>query len=120
VGGECALDRFVIRRRARERGCGCEPRLAVAVLTLRAQPSAKGDQLGELSDRADLPGGGDAHEAVCVQVVAEEQSGLVVGRCEQSRLPVVAEVTLVDRLEPEREALVAERREDGRALCIRA
>ena len=39
-----------------------------------------------------------------VEVVAEQQRRVVVGRVEQARRAVVDEVALVDRLEPEREA----------------
>ena len=49
-----------------------------------------------------------------VEVVAEQQRRVVVGRREQARPAVVDEVALVDRLEPERVARLAERREDGR------
>jgi hypothetical protein len=48
---------------------------------------------------------------VGVEVVPEQERGVGVGR-EQPRAAVVEEVTLVDRLQPERVALLAERRED--------
>jgi hypothetical protein len=45
---------------------------------------------------------------VGVQVVPEQESELIVGRREQARAAVVAEIPLVDRLQAEREALVAQ------------
>ena len=53
-----------------------------------------------------------------VQVVAEEQRVVAIGRGEQARPAVVHEVALVDRLEPEREAFLAELREDRLELAL--
>jgi hypothetical protein len=55
---------------------------------------------------------------VRVEVVAEQKRGVVIGRGEQARATVVEEVTLVDRLQPERVPLLGERREDGLALPL--
>ena len=54
-----------------------------------------------------------------VEVVAEQQRGVVVGRSEQPRVAVVQEVPLVDGLQAERIALVGERREDGLVFALR-
>ena len=53
-----------------------------------------------------------------VQVVAEQQLVVAAGRREQSRTAVVHEVALVDRLEAEREAFLAEGREDRLELAL--
>jgi hypothetical protein len=53
-----------------------------------------------------------------VEVVPEQERRVGVGGREQPRLPVVEEVALVDRLEPEGVALLAERREDGVQLAL--
>jgi hypothetical protein len=55
---------------------------------------------------------------VSVEVVPEQERRVRVGGREQPRLPVVEEVALVDRLEPEGVALLAERREDGVKLAL--
>jgi hypothetical protein len=55
---------------------------------------------------------------VRVEVVAQEQSRVVVGGREQPGPPVVEEVALVDRLEPEGVAVLAEPGEDGVALAF--
>jgi hypothetical protein len=55
---------------------------------------------------------------VRVEIVAQKQSRVVVGRREQPRTPVVEEVALVDRLEPERVPVLAEAGEDGVALAF--
>jgi hypothetical protein len=55
---------------------------------------------------------------VRVQVVAEQQRGVRIGRREEARAAVVEQVALVDRLDPERVALLAERREDGLVLAL--
>jgi hypothetical protein len=57
---------------------------------------------------------------VRVEVVAEQQRDVVLGRREQPRLTVVEEVALVDRLQPERVRLRGERREDGLVLRVAA
>jgi hypothetical protein len=55
---------------------------------------------------------------VRVEVVAEQEGGVPVGRLEEAGPAVVDEVALVDRLQPERVPLIAERREDGRELAL--
>src|SRR5262249_10131165 len=57
-------------------------------------------------------------EPVGIQVVAEQERRVAVGRREQARAAVVQEVPLVDRLQPERETLPSERREDRLALAL--
>ena len=49
---------------------------------------------------------------------AEQQRRVGVGGREQTRPAEVEEVTLVDRLDAECEALLAERREDGLGLAL--
>jgi hypothetical protein len=55
---------------------------------------------------------------VRVEVVAQEEGGVGVERGEEPRPAVVEEVALVDRLEPQRVALFAERREDRLELAL--
>jgi hypothetical protein len=55
---------------------------------------------------------------VGVEVVPEQERGVGVGGREQPRPAVVEEVALVDRLEPERVALLAEPREDRVELTL--
>jgi len=73
---------------------------------------AEGDQRRQVGDRLDGPRLGDPDQSVGVEIVPEQERGVGVGRGEQPRLPVVEEVALVDRLEAEGVALLAERRED--------
>jgi hypothetical protein len=97
---------------------GGSPRLAVARTPVGAQLCAERDQLREVADGLDRPCLGDANEPVRVEVVAEQQRGVVVGGREQPRVPVMEQVALVDRLEPQRVALLAQRREDRLALRV--
>jgi hypothetical protein len=53
---------------------------------------------------------------VRVEVVAEEERRVVVGRREEPRAAVVEQVPLVDRLQAERVELLGERREDRLVL----
>jgi hypothetical protein len=55
---------------------------------------------------------------VGVEVVAEQERGVGIGGSEQPRAAVVEEVALVDRLQPERIAPLAERREDRLELSL--
>src|SRR5688572_25839172 len=85
---------------------------AVALPLLRAQLRAQGDELGEVLDDPDLAVGRDADEPVRVEVVAEQNRRGGIGRREEAWTPVVEEVALVDRLEPEGEGDRREGRED--------
>src|SRR6266511_1578273 len=120
MGGERASHFGLVGGMDAERGRRRCPRFSVAADALGAEPRAERDQLRQLGDRLHAPRLGDPYEAVRVEVVPEQQRGLVVGRREQARRPVVAEVTLVDRLQPERVALVGERGEYRLALRVRA
>jgi hypothetical protein len=91
---------------------GRRPRLAVAGEAVRPQPGAERDQSRQVGDGLDRPRLGHAHEPVGVEVVPEQQCGVGVGGREQPRPSVVEEIALVDGLETERVALLAERRED--------
>ena len=53
-----------------------------------------------------------------VEVVAQQEGGVGVRGLEQPRPPVVEQVALVDRLQPEGVALLAERGEDGIGLAL--
>src|SRR5205823_11090382 len=106
--------RLAASERRRRRG----PRLAVARQVVGAQLGTLRDQRREIGHGLDAAGLGDADEAVRVEVVAEEQSGVVVGGREQPRPAVVEQVALVDRLEPEGVAVLAELGEDGVALAF--
>jgi hypothetical protein len=55
---------------------------------------------------------------VRVEVVAQQQGRVGVGRGEEPRPAIVEEVALVDRLEPQRVALLAERREERLELAF--
>src|ERR671930_454158 len=85
---------------------------SVAGDLFRTQVRTEGDQFRKVVDGGDGPGVLDAHEPVRIKVVAEQQRRVRVGRCEQARPPVVEEVALVDRLDPECVALLAEAREN--------
>jgi hypothetical protein len=55
---------------------------------------------------------------VRVEVVAEEERGVVVGRGEQPRAAVVEQIALVDRLQAEPVGLFGERGEDRVELSL--
>src|SRR5205809_473040 len=57
-------------------------------------------------------------EPVRVKVVTQEQRDVAIGGREESRAAVMEQIPLVDRLDSEREALFAERREDGFVLAL--
>jgi hypothetical protein len=120
VGRDRPLDG--IRRRlspfSQLRG-GLGPSFAVAWKAVRSELCAERDERSEVGHILHGPRLGDAHEPVGVEVVPEQQAGVVVARREQARAAVVQEVALVDRLEPERVALVRERREDGLQVALR-
>jgi hypothetical protein len=94
------------------------PRRTVPRLPLRAQMSAQGQELGQVGDHADLSFLGDPHETVSVEIVAEKDARVPVGRREQASAPVVEQITLVDGLDAEREASIRERREDRKLLSF--
>jgi hypothetical protein len=81
--------------------------------------SAQGQQLGEVGDHADVPFLGDPHETVSVEIVAQEDARIPVGRGKQAGASVVEQITLVDRFDAEREASIRERREDRKVLSLR-
>ena len=92
------------------------PRLAVAGEAVGPELSADRDQRRKVGHGLDGSGLGDPNEAVRIEVVAEEQRGVFVGRREETRAAVVQQVSLVDRLEPECVPLVGQRGEDRLAL----
>ena len=61
---------------------------------------------------------GNAHEAMGVEIVAEQQRVLRRRWGEQPRPAVVEEIALVNRLHAERASLFAEWREDGLQLSL--
>jgi hypothetical protein len=56
---------------------------------------------------------------VGVEVIAEEDARVAIGRTEQPSTPVVEQIALVDRLDAEREALIGQRGEDRDLLPFR-
>jgi hypothetical protein len=56
---------------------------------------------------------------VRVEVVAEENARVAVGRRKQPSAPVVEQIALVDRLDAEREAFIRQRREDRKLFSFR-
>jgi hypothetical protein len=97
---------------------GLGPGLAVAWKPVRAKLRAERDQRGKVGHVLHASRLRDADETVRVEVVAEQQRGVVVLRREEARPAVVEQVPLVDRLEPERVELLGERREDRLALAL--
>jgi hypothetical protein len=110
-----AETRGLTAAQGRRRG---RPRLSVAGQAVGPQPGAERDQSRQVGDGLDLPGLGHADEPVGVEVVPEQERGVGIGGREQPRAAVVEEVALVDRLQPERVALLAERREDRLELSV--
>ena len=100
-------------RRGRRR-----PGLTVARQVVGPEPGAERDQPGEVGDRLDGARLGYPDEAVRVEVVAQQEGGVGVRGLEQPWPPVVEQVALVDRLQPEGVALLAERGEDGIGLAL--
>ena len=97
---------------------GRRPRLAVAGQAVGPQPGAERDQRREVGDGLDRPRLGHAHQPVSVEVVAEQEGGVGIGGREQSWPSVVEEIALVDRLQAERVAILAELREDRLELTF--
>jgi hypothetical protein len=98
--------------------CGRRPGLAVAGEAVRPQLRAERDQRRQVGDRLDRPHLRHPDEAVRVEVVAQQERGVRVGGFKEPRPAVVEDVALVDRLEPQRVALLAERREDRLDLAV--
>jgi hypothetical protein len=88
------------------------PRSAVPGLPFRTEVRAEREQLRQVGHDADVALRGYAHEAVGVEVIPEQDARVPVGRREEPRRAVVQQVALVDRLDPERKALLSKRRED--------
>src|SRR5581483_1816523 len=101
-----------------EQRCARRPQRAVALGVLRAKLAAERDELGQIGHCVGFAERGDTHEAVGIQVVAEQQREIGIARRKQPRLAVVREVALVDRLEAEREPRLRERREHGDELSL--
>ena len=94
------------------------PGLGLAGPALGARLRAERDELGEVVHRLDAAGRRDPDEPVRVEVVAEQERRVGIGRGEEPRPAVVEQVALVDRLHPEREDRIAELREDGDGLAL--
>ena len=101
----------VVVDHARQGECGRRPEIVV-VVAAGAHRRRRADQRGEGVDRRQVPRRGDPDEALSVEVVAAEQALAVVARCEQTRLTVVQQVALVDRLHAGSARLPAERAPD--------
>ena len=99
----------------RRRRCPCFP---VSGQAVGAQLGTERDQRREICDCLDGACFGDADEPVRVEVVAQQQTRVGVSGREQPRAPVVEEVALVDRLEPEGVAILSEAGEDRVAFAL--
>jgi hypothetical protein len=97
---------------------GRGPGLAVAGETVCQERGAHRDQRRKIGDRLDRPHLRHPDKTVRVEIVAEQEGGVGVGWVEEPRPAVVEEVALVDRLQPERVALLAELREDRLQLAL--
>ena len=105
-----------VERAPAEQRRGRGPGLGLAGPALGARLRAERDELGEVVHRLDAAGRRDPDEPVGVEVVAEQERRVGVGRREEPRPAVVEQVALVDRLHPERERRLAELREDRRTV----
>ena len=90
-----------------------------------SRPSARACAQSEISSArsrtaSTSPALRDPDEPVRVEVVAEQERRVRVGRGEEPRTGEVDQVALVDRLDPERVARRRERREDRLALGVRS
>src|SRR6266487_636339 len=101
-----------------EQRCARGPGGTVARRRVSPKLRAEGDQLGQVRDRLDAPDIRNPDEPVRVEVVAEQERRVFVNGVEEAWVPVMNEVALVDRLEPERVALLAQRREDRLAFGL--
>src|SRR5262249_41875433 len=79
---------------------------------------AERDQLGKVVDCLDAADALDPHEPVRVEIVAEEEPGVVIFWREEPRPTEVEEVALVDGLDAERVARLGEGREHGITLLL--
>src|SRR4051794_36940281 len=68
---------------------------------LRVREGTEGYQVGELGHRLQVAGGGELLQAQRVEGVAGQQAGVLVHALEGTRLLIVEEIALVDRLEHE-------------------
>src|SRR4051794_17328127 len=93
------------------------PDRAVVPGALSSELGAQRDQLAHVRNGLHRPRGGEADEALGVQVVAEQENRVPVAGREEARAPVMDEVALVDRLDGDCEARVGERREDPLAVA---
>src|SRR5215218_5031810 len=106
VRAQAALDRLRTGLAAKP-ACAGHPGLAVGVcvLAVGAESGARGDHVRQGRDRLELPRGGDPDEPVRVEVVTEQEPDVLVRGREEARPAVMEQVTLVDRLDAERELL---------------
>jgi hypothetical protein len=111
----CLLEPLVrsSEERHRPRPGGAVPRPPLGT-KLRAQ----GKELGEIGDDVHLSDRGDPDESMGVEVVAEEDGDVAVGRREEAGPAVMEEITLVNGLEPDGEPFVTKRRENQRLLAL--
>jgi len=79
------------------------------LISLCAQLRAERDQLGQIRHGQHLLERRDADESLGIEVVPEQKRRVDVFGREEPRLSVMEEISLVDRLEPEREALLGQR-----------
>ena len=96
-----------------EPGCSRGPGSCVSVPPVCARLRAEGDELGEVVHRLHVAGRRDVNEPLCVEVVAQEERCIRVGRREEPGAAVVNEIPLVDRLHSERQLRRGERGEHG-------
>src|SRR4051812_43113562 len=107
--------RLVQHARPQARGAG-RPGRSVVAPPLGPHLCADRDQLGKIGHRLDDLPLRNAHESVRVQIVAEQEGRIRVGRLEEPRPAIVEQVALVDRLEAEPVLLHGQHGEDGLAL----
>src|SRR6185436_7656161 len=104
VRGERRVDPVVARTRA---GKTLEGAGIAGVAELGACLRAERQQLREVGHGGDRAGSGDEHQALREERVAEQERDVLVRRLEQPRASVVEEIALVDRLDADREPIVA-------------
>src|SRR5262245_9224917 len=101
-----------------QRGDRRRPGLAVTWKTFGPKMGAEGEELRKRAHRLDVPERCNAHEAMSVEIVAEQNPRVAVVGSEEAGLAVVEEITLVDRLEPDGEPVLGERGEDRLFLAL--